>query len=304
MFGNVIQSIERRSALTVAPDLFLGILIWFVAILAMPLSLASVILIFAPLVIVPLGARIVQTELRWPKYLIAPSAILLVLSFAFETGVVAALLAGPWFLVTCLFGMEGLRRAIDGLKRRHVDLGICAAFLFLPVGGIWTLFARAGYQPMGFDATIVLLTGVHFHYAGFALPLLASLSAKERPGRLSQLTLFGVAIGVPLVGLGITFSPIVEVAAAITLVTACIALAYLQTRIAIIRRQATISMLMMVSSMSLLAAMILAAIYAIGEFRGDRILQIEQMVPLHGIANAFGFSLCGLLAWYTKTTDR
>jgi hypothetical protein len=151
---------------------------------------------------------------------------------------------------------------------------------------------------MGFDPKVVLLTGVHFHYAGFTLPLLAALAAKEQPGRLSRITVFGIVLGVPMVGVGIAFSPLVEVIAAGLLVTSCVALSYLQAQVALRRHEPTISMLMIVSSVSLLTAMILAAVYAAGEFREDRLLNIEQMVPLHGIANAFGFSLCGLLGWH------
>src|ERR1700689_2369591 len=47
------------------------------------------------------------------------------------------------------------------------------SFLYLPVGCAWLVASRLGLSPMGFQEPIVLLTAVHFHFAGFAAPLLA-----------------------------------------------------------------------------------------------------------------------------------
>jgi hypothetical protein len=105
-------------------------------------------------------------------------------------------------------------------------------------------------------------------------------------------------LAVPLVGVGIAISPLLEVVAAFLLVVACLGLALIQMRVAVSKRQPTVSTLLLMSGISLLAGMILAAIYAVGEYREDRLLEIEQMIPLHGAANAWGFALCGLLAWF------
>jgi hypothetical protein len=56
-------------------------------------------------------------------------------------------------------------------------------------------------------------------------------------------------------------------------------------------------MLFGVSGMSLAAAMTLAPLYAWGRFTGAPLLEIADMLPTHGAFNAFGFALCGLLAW-------
>ena len=59
---------------------------------------------------------------------------------------------------------------------------LLAGLVYLAVGGVWTVIARAGLRPLGFPDLIVLLTAVHFHYAGFALPVLAGLVARASGG--------------------------------------------------------------------------------------------------------------------------
>jgi hypothetical protein len=49
-------------------------------------------------------------------------------------------------------------------------------------------------------------------------------------------------------------------------------------------------------AVSLVATMALACTYALGEFVGRPWVTVEWMARTHGIANAFGFALPGLLA--------
>ena len=43
--------------------------------------------------------------------------------------------------------------------------------------------------------------------------------------------------------------------------------------------------------------MLLAAVYAYSIVFQKLIVDIPQMAMTHGVANAFGFALCGLTAW-------
>jgi hypothetical protein len=52
-----------------------------------------------------------------------------------------------------------------------------------------------------------------------------------------------------------------------------------------------------VSSASSSVAMVLACLYAYSIVAGRLILSIPQMAMFHGVTNALGFSLCGLIAW-------
>ena len=47
--------------------------------------------------------------------------------------------------------------------------------LYLPIGAGWLVLYRLGVRPLGFADVIVLLTGVHFHYTGFVLPIVAGM---------------------------------------------------------------------------------------------------------------------------------
>jgi hypothetical protein len=55
--------------------------------------------------------------------------------------------------------------------------------------------------------------------------------------------------------------------------------------------------LLTVAGLSILATMALACLYALGEFIGFQVVQIPLMIATHGVANVFGFSVLGLVAF-------
>lgn len=56
-------------------------------------------------------------------------------------------------------------------------------------------------------------------------------------------------------------------------------------------------LLLAVSSVTLVATMALAVNYALGEAADIPHLSLTWVVSTHGVANAFGFALCGMLAF-------
>jgi hypothetical protein len=50
--------------------------------------------------------------------------------------------------------------------------------------------------------------------------------------------------------------------------------------------------------MALAAAMALALIYSLGQYLNMPWLDIPAMLPTHGLLQAAGFVLCGLLGWH------
>jgi hypothetical protein len=172
-----------------------------------------------------------------------------------------------------------------------------AALLFLPVGAGWMLLARLGWWSFGFEPAIVLLTGVHFHYAGFALPVLLARQVEALPKYLHQMAVALVVIGIPLVAVGMTFSTVVEIAAVAMLVLGMVLVAVGQLRLARRATSAGQLTLFAASGLSLLGGMALALLYAAGKFIGHLWIDIPTMIPLHGLANGVGFALLGLLAW-------
>jgi len=224
-----------------------------------------------------------------------PSAALLAVAYWLQPGIVAALCAAVWLLVTLIMAGWGLLRLVD--QRRSVaDWTTSAALTFPVIGGGWTVLLHLGWWPLSFDPVIVELTGVHFHFAGFALPLILAWQLRKRPGRILVAAAILVLASIPALALGITYWPLLELLAAAALVLACVAVAATQLRFATQSREATSLLMLAVSGLSLLGGMALALLYAVTEFRQARFPEIPVMVALHGTLNAFGFALCGLLA--------
>lgn len=286
----------------------LGGVVWVPAVVALGLGWGAAMLLLAALVLLPLAlvlVRHVDSAPRavwlWLEWLHLPAAGSLVGAFAFSQGLLPAVLSVPWLLLTGCVALLGVQRFLERGVGRPPDAAMTAALLYLPIGGVWTILSRFGARPLEFTDAIVQATAVHFHYAGFVLPIVTGLLARHYRDTWSAATVWGVIIGVPLVAAGITLSALdvkyVELAAAWLMATAGVSVALLQLRLA--RRAACrLSMLFStISGFALLFGMLLAAVYALGMATGRNWLDIPQMLPYHGAVNALGFALPALLAW-------
>lgn len=269
--------------------------------------------LLAVLVVTPLALQLVATPDRTGRYsrpyraavIVQPlGAALAVGSFLLPAGVLAAIVAAGWALVTGLVGLFGLVRLLPRGLMPADEACIDAGLLYLPIGGIWLILSRLGTKPFGFQEPIVLLTAVHFHYSGFAAPVLTGLAgrklAESPPSWRTAFSLVaaGVIVGPALVAAGITLSPLLEVIAAVILAAGLLGLAHLN--IFIVARAITLRLargLLVVSSLSVVLGMLLALLYALGQAGGVPAVTIPQMVLVHGTVNALGFVLTGLLAW-------
>jgi YndJ-like protein len=267
------------------------------------------------LVIVPLGLSLAATADRRGRHssfytlalVLQPfGAAAALCSFLFEQGLTAALLACVWLLVTLLVSLFGLVRFLPRGATRAEEFAIDAGLIYLSVGGGWFVLSRAGSQPLGFGDTIVLLTAVHFHYAGFAAPLLAGMCGRmlrdedRRARRCLRIICVAVIAGTPLVAAGITFSPVLALAGAVLIASGLWLLAWLvfvRVLPALPTAPAGAKVLLAVSALSSSVAMALACLYAYSIVAGRLMINIPQMAMLHGVSNALGFSLCGLIAW-------
>ena len=271
------------------------------------------ILLLGVLVIVPLSLTLIRSILDYQSRLIdaavlfQPLAALAVIASAFvQPGFVAAGLAGLWLITTGLIGLDGLAR-LYRLRNSEVpavaNISVIAGMVYLPVGAVWLIMSRLGIQPLGFGDTIVLLTAVHFHFAGFAAPLLVGLSGHQlRSATRVQLLLVLVTIcviaGTPLVAAGITVSPVVALVGATVISLGLFGLALLSL-VWIVPQVPSLlpRILLVISSLACIPAMVLAGIYAYSIVFQKLIVDIPQMAMTHGVLNAFGFALCGLVAW-------
>ena len=289
-----------------------GFVIWLLLLLTTTADSAAIelvhkIVFFAVLVVVPLGLSLVASADRKYKLLvlIQPiAALLTIASFFLDKGTPAAALSSTWLLFTGLVALYGVTRLIArGGPFPLPELSIDAGLLYLPVAGVWLVIYRLGEQPFGYGEIIILLTVVHFHFAGFATPIIAGMNGRllastEFPRPIYAFAVFGIVAAMPLVAAGITFNPLLGLIGTLLLSVALVLLAVLTifwVRPAI--AQPGKQILLTLAALASCSAMVLASLYAYSIATHTLILTIPTMAMTHGILNAFGFVTCSLFVW-------
>ncbi len=211
---------------------------------------------------------------------------------------------GRGFLDTAVLALYGLtrlrahRHRTEYLPRRGNGAPARWQWFFLPY--------QLGLNPGGYGTTLILLIVLHYHYAGFAAPLLTGLAGN----RLAMMPLprplqwMYRAVAVRRV-CGFTAdrhryvsAPVVEVAAVCILAASLVGLAALVLGWLVphIERRLPRTLLV-ISSCAVCFSMLVAILYAVSNGVGHPLLTVATMAAIHGTANAVGFVLCGLLAW-------
>ncbi|MGI9429278.1 MAG: YndJ family protein [Bythopirellula sp.] len=292
----------------------IGMLVWLIGVGYLrphpfDTSWAHAILGFAPLVIVPLAAHVVMlsddVSLWWQRARLAqlPAAILFAVALILPQGWQSALLSLPWFLVALMFAGVGLANLTRHGIRSPERLGVSAGMIMLLVGASWAMLDRWGMRPLKFEPVIVLLTAIHFHYAGFALPILAGLVAPWGSQAWGMRIVAAVILSVPAVAIGITatqlqLQPIFETMAAWLMSLAGTLVSWSYWRQASQTRwPASSRRLWRFASAALAAGMVLSLLYGSRQLTDVSWLDIPWMRALHGTANAFGFTLVALWGW-------
>jgi len=286
----------------------LGTAVWLALTATGELDAIERALALAPLVLVPLALRTaVIGAFQMPANRFTTTAIWLqpvgALLFAVSLVVpspalLAAALATPWLVVTVLLGLAALARTLrSGLTLP--ETAIDAGFAYVSVGAIALLLAHLDLT-FWFDRVIIRLTAVHFHYAGFVLPVAAGLTGRHLGDHSRG---FRTAVGVILVGpaliaVGIAFSPLVEVVAVSVFTVAVAAFGVVVLSRVIPTCPQLQGLLLGIAAVALPISMALALGYGVSTFTGRSLgLTISTMVALHGSLNAFGFGLCATLGW-------
>jgi hypothetical protein len=298
------RRISRHSAVV-------GTAIWIGWQLIRDVFEPSALFVLSPLVLVPLLLAAVLNEgegepleraLSWSQL---PCALPLPLALSVGPGAFALLACLPWAGWTGLAAFFALRRMAAMLRKGGVrelydaELAIVGGLGFPIVGSAWLICDRLALEPLGFSPLIVLLTATHFHHAGLTLPLNAGLLGRAFGSRAEPWRAAAVltVVAVPLVALGITFSPLLELVASLATAAAGIVVG-----IGLLRRAGGLSLipalLSALAGACLLAGMMFAGSYALGEYGGHPWPDISSMVRLHGAVNALGFGLLGAWAWH------
>ncbi|MCA9682333.1 MAG: YndJ family transporter [Myxococcales bacterium] len=299
--------ISRHSAV-------IGTALWIGWQLLVNATAPAVLFALSPLVLVPLLLRPLLDQDQDPSRLLRvlswsqlACALTLPMGLSLRPGPVAMISCLPWTAWTALAAIEALQRlrrlvAIHGwleLPRAAAgELAIAAGLGFPIIGSAWLLADRLDLQPLGFSPLIVALTAAHFHHAGFTLPLCAGYLTRWRPQQQRwRVAAFAIVLAVPLVAIGITVSPLLELISA--WLTAAAAMTVGVGMLLRARELTLISALASaLSGAAILAAMLFAGSYALTEYLGVPLPDIVAMIQLHGAVNALGFGLLGAWSWH------
>lgn len=291
---------------------------WFylgggIATLALMLACTTIVPLGLAFVLPPLGR--LPAPLRLAVFLVPFDAAAAVTGFSWPPGHSLAMAAAGLHLVVCLSSaLHGLRRVVArGIATpfaKPEELAFDVGLGLLPIGGVWLFATRAKIPLVGFHEPVVFFTAAHFHYAGFAAPVVLGAIGRflfrgaDKTPIVYRLATLVVCAGVPLTAIGIATTHEVEVASAIFLACGML-LASALIAVAGARRawdQAPITApILAVSGSALLVTMGLAATFATTSSAGrgsalQGAIPLQTMIDLHGGGNAVVFALGALVA--------
>lgn len=285
--------------------------------------------VVGPAVVAGLGLALAErllgeaapASLRVARLLQPPGALAAAASVVLDEGTGAAALACVWLAVCLCATAAGATVAVGswrGLLGRPGlgALTVAAGLAYLSVGGVWLVISRMGWRPLGLSSDIVRLTSVHFHFAGFALPVLgaAALAAVDwLASRVSVVTgCLAAVFAPPVVALGFALDAAVpQVGGAVGMTVATWAVAFgtylLATSTSALRpdpgrwprelARATGRSLLVASSLSPIVPMVLAVQWALAQHVAMPALSVDDMASTHGLLNGLGFVVPGLIGW-------
>lgn len=271
--------------------------------------LVGLIVMLGMLVVVPVGLRLLDgpqpAGLRllrrlWPL-LALPGAVALWL----PRSPLAVGLASVYALATLALALHAPVRLALTRSVAPAEIAALTALVTPAVAGLALVAERAGYELFGFELGILALTVPHFHFAGFAAALVAGLVCRTAESRGTRFAALSVPLGTLLVLLGYFVDDWAELAGALVLTAGMWAVALATWRE--LRADApdpVTRTLLATSAAVLVATMLLALSWALGEATGLPHPSLTWMAATHGLGNALGFALCSLLAWRRLAPDR
>jgi len=270
------------------------------------LGIVEVLFLSAPWVLVPLGMSLLPgvsthaSPAGWP-WILPLAAASTTTSFFIPRGILSACLAAAWLMICLVFAADGVRRCFFSDVKSFQQFCFAVGEGYLVVAGAWLVASRAGLHPLNFFEPIVLLTAVHFHFAGFASAILAGLTCAAFRGapceRFLRSAALAVTCGPGLLGLLFLAGPKWKLFGALLVAAGQFGLAAGMTRIALKQARGVARALLLIAAGSVAAGMLLAAAWAVGEYPLQPFVDIRKMAEFHGVLNAFGFAICGLLGW-------
>lgn len=286
-----------------------GALAWL-ALPALPLgdpppfaAIEHVFLLLPFVLIAPLlalASAMLEGAHRRARMLQPIASAALFVSFVLPHGAIAGVLALPWLALAVLLAARGVPAALAVARPHRMRLSLAAAHVFLVLGGVWLLLSRLGTGPAHLSGLEVFVAVVHFHFSGFALELLIAATALRLPPALAGVhrrLAVGAVAGIPIIAAGKLLAvPTLVTIGVTTMILVTLTLAFVGLVIARGLAPSVARNLLLVSTVAIASAMLLATAFGIGNLVGAHWLGVTQMVPTHGLLNALGFVLCGTIA--------
>ncbi|GAA0349125.1 YndJ family protein [Bacillus horti] len=285
---------------------------WLLLIIIFPIALIDSLLVFSYLIVVPLALEVTKTEhsqgnqarVLYVVRRIAPYAAVIG-SWAFFIDVVWISIISSiiWLFFTGLVAYCGaIRLAERGVFSFSEESSIDIGYLYLFMGGAWSAIYHLGINVMDFGSTIISLTAIHFHYSAFVVPIFVGLLGRlltiqeKRQRKYAWLVVFAV-LGPLGVAVGITYSVVLEFIFVLLFVLALWWYVWLVLTVKVLRGHGWATLLIRSSAATLVLTMLFALIYAWGRLQHIMTISIPDMTLIHGVGNAFGFVLLGLIGW-------
>lgn len=281
----------------------------------MTTTAVTVALVLGAVLVVPLGLRLItdpsgapaRRALALARTLSLPAGLAVALATILPIGIAAGVLAIPWLAMASISAvavpLDVLAAARDGrLLRPGTHHAIWAAQVFLAVAATNAVAYLLGIQPFGFAPLVVLLTAVHFTFAGFALVLVGARIYEARPRRWLEAALAALVVGMPVTALGFFGVPPATLVGALLVaigglgIGAALLRSGARTAAPIKTTTTTSRRLRRVAGSALLVSMPLAAVYATGDVLGLGWLDIPLMAATHGTLNVLGFAVPAIVA--------
>ena len=205
-----------------------------------------------------------------------------------------SVLAGIYLLFTIVIACYGisrfLKRGFTKIEEFSIDIGL----VYLALGGAW-FFAYKANLDTGFSPLITWLTGIHFHYSAFLLPIFTGLLGRLYKSSLYKVVCTILIVSPMVVAIGITFSRWIELLSVILYIIGLYGLIYLSTKTPFANNLQ--KWLVRISFAALGVTIVFSLLYALGNGFGLTSVTIDFMLRFHGLFNCVVFAMFGIIGW-------
>ncbi|MEK5068935.1 YndJ family protein [Sporosarcina sp. FSL K6-1508] len=255
-------------------------------------------LTIAQLVYVPIAIRFVMEKENWFSqhyyYFAIPAYLAVALLHIVPGSKWDGLLAAIYLAFTFVIALYGLTRFFNRGFTNLEEFAIDAGLVYISLGGAW-FFAYVTGIDTGFSPLITWLTGIHFHYSAFLLPIFIGLLGRIYKPPFFRIMCTIILVSPLLVAIGITFSRWIELLSVGLYIIGLSGLIFIAWKTPF--KNHVQKWLIRISFGALGVTIIFSLLYALGSGFGLTSVNIDFMLRFHGVLNCLVFALVGIVGW-------